>query len=91
MREGERERGREGGREGGRREGGREGGRKKEKGRDRGKGKILVECPALWVSRSEPAAIIRMIVWIEDFMNVAAFVRAGKVQCWISSCNVQLF
>ena len=24
-------------------------------------------------------------------LNVATFARAAKVQCWITSCNVQLF
>ena len=31
------------------------------------------------------------MVWIEDLMNVATFARAAEVQCWITSCNVQLF
>ena len=32
------------------------------------------------------------LAWfIEDLMNVAIFAKAAKVQCWITSCNVELF
>ena len=51
-------------------------------------GDVVVECPALWASGSEPAALIRLFC-IEDIMNVATFARVAKVQCWTTSCNIQ--